>query len=113
MAPYSIRVVGDPVQSSWPDPDEAAVARDRVLGPAARRQKFTLRTNYRNSIEIFDLATSALGDSVSASDLPVAVRSTGIKPEQLVVTDLTAATVAATSTSSVKPAPVNLCCCSY
>ncbi|HET8641666.1 MAG TPA: ATP-dependent DNA helicase, partial [Pseudonocardiaceae bacterium] len=91
-------VVGDPVQSSWPDPDEAAEAKDRVLGPAARRRVFTLRTNYRNSTEIFALATEALGGLVADGDLPVAVRSTGIQPTVTTTTDLPAAVAAAAAT---------------
>jgi DNA helicase IV len=86
-------VVGDPVQSSWPDAAEAAEAKDRVLGP--RRRVFTLRTNYRNSTEIFALATKVLGGLVSTADLPTAVRSTGVEPTTRVVDDLPGATVAA------------------
>ncbi|HEY0636545.1 MAG TPA: ATP-binding domain-containing protein [Pseudonocardiaceae bacterium] len=73
-------VVGDPVQSSWPDPRESAQARDAALGRAGDRRYFTLRTNYRNSVEIFTLAAKVLGDLVPAADLPVAVRSSGIEP---------------------------------
>ncbi|CAM5415108.1 Helicase protein OS=Streptomyces glaucescens OX=1907 GN=SGLAU_13375 PE=4 SV=1 [Streptomyces glaucescens] len=48
-------VVGDPAQSSWSDPDEAAVARDEALGTRPRR-RFRLTVNYRNPAEIADLA---------------------------------------------------------
>ncbi|NEE40766.1 UvrD-helicase domain-containing protein, partial [Streptomyces sp. SID7982] len=40
-------IVGDPAQSSWSDPDEAAAARDEALGSRPRR-RFTLTVNYRN-----------------------------------------------------------------
>jgi DNA helicase IV len=73
-------IVGDPVQSSWPDPAEAEQARISALGPRTNRRRFTLRTNYRNSAEIFSLAARVV-DSVATDDqLPHAVRSTGIEP---------------------------------
>ncbi|GAA4860564.1 HelD family protein [Saccharopolyspora rosea] len=73
-------IVGDPVQSSWPDPDEAAEARREALSGARSHRRFTLRTNYRNSAEIFAHAADAVRDLVPADDLPAAVRSTGIEP---------------------------------
>ncbi|GAA0534449.1 DNA helicase [Saccharopolyspora subtropica] len=73
-------IVGDPVQSSWPDPAEAAEARREALSGQRTHRRFTLRTNYRNSAEIFDLAADAVRDLVPADDLPVAVRSTGVQP---------------------------------
>jgi DNA helicase IV len=78
-------VVGDPVQTSWPDPAEADEAKDAALGTARSRRRFTLRTNYRNSAEIFVLAARVLHDPVSgdlatADQLPDAVRSTGVAP---------------------------------
>lgn len=82
-------VLGDPVQSSWPDPVEAARARDTALGRSGERRTFTLRTNYRNSAEIFSLAASVLGDAVPADALPVAVRSSGIAPVVRQVDDVT------------------------
>jgi RecA/RadA recombinase len=88
-------VVGDPVQSSWPEPQEAAAAKDAVLGPADRRNRFTLRTNYRNSTEIFTLAAKVLGGLVPDAELPVAVRSTGIQPSCSIVDDVPAATALA------------------
>jgi len=84
-------VVGDPVQSSWPDLEEAAAAKDRVLGPADRRRTFTLRTNYRNSTEIFTLAAKVLGGLVPDAELPVAVRSTGLPPSCSITDDMPAA----------------------
>ncbi|GLZ43781.1 ATP-binding domain-containing protein [Actinokineospora sp. NBRC 105648] len=74
-------VVGDPVQSSWPDPAEAAQAQDAAFGgPRTQRRRFGLRTNYRNSAEIFDLAGRVVTDVATADQLPHAVRSTGIEP---------------------------------
>ncbi|GAA4530300.1 HelD family protein [Amycolatopsis samaneae] len=74
-------VVGDPVQSSWPDPAEAAQARDQAFGLKTTRRRFTLRTNYRNSAEIFDLAAQVVTGHAEADELPIAVRKTGITPE--------------------------------
>jgi len=79
-------VVGDPVQSAWPDPAEAERARIGALGPRTPRRLFTLRTNYRNSAEIFGLAARVVGEVASADQLPVAVRSTGVEPTVRVVT---------------------------
>ncbi|HEY2701943.1 MAG TPA: ATP-binding domain-containing protein [Pseudonocardiaceae bacterium] len=73
-------IVGDPMQSSWPDAAEASEARDAALRTIRTRREFTLRTNYRNSAEIFSLAADVLGDLASAKDLPVAVRKTGFTP---------------------------------
>ncbi|MPZ67843.1 MAG: AAA family ATPase [Pseudonocardiaceae bacterium] len=78
-------IVGDPVQTSWPDPSEADEAKDAALGTAHARRRFTLRTNYRNSAEIFALAARVLRDPVSGDlatpeQLPDAVRSTGVAP---------------------------------
>ena len=73
-------IVGDPVQSSWPDPAEADAARDSALGPRATRRRFTLGTNYRNSAEIFELAARVVGDVATPDQLPKAVRGTGIDP---------------------------------
>ncbi|HEY7594830.1 MAG TPA: ATP-binding domain-containing protein [Actinophytocola sp.] len=73
-------IVGDPVQSSWPDPVEAESARTTALGARTTRRRFTLATNYRNSAEIFELAAQVVGDVATADQLPTAVRSTGVKP---------------------------------
>ena len=73
-------VVGDPVQSSWPDPAEAETARTSALGPRTTHRRFTLATNYRNSAEIFELAAHVVGDVATPAQLPTAVRSTGVKP---------------------------------
>lgn len=78
-------VVGDPLQSSWPDPDEATSARLSAVGPRATRRQFQLRTNYRNSAEIFELAAQVVTDVATPDQLPHAVRSTGVKPSVRVV----------------------------
>jgi AAA domain len=80
-------VVGDPAQSSWPVPAEAARAREEALGDKPRHD-FHLSTNYRNSKEIYDFA-AAYADRVGLdADLPNAVRGTGIEPEERKVVDL-------------------------
>jgi len=79
-------IVGDPVQSSWPDAGEANTARDAALGRVKARRRFVLRTNYRNSKEIFELAASVIGTDADPADLPTAVRSTGQLPVQRRVT---------------------------
>ncbi|WP_103350254.1 ATP-binding domain-containing protein [Amycolatopsis sp. CA-128772] len=92
-------VVGDPVQSSWPDPAEAASARDQAFGVKTARRRFTLRTNYRNSAEIFDLAAKVVANHAESGDLPVAVRRTGVEPE---VRPVEAAGLAAATQAAVK-----------
>ncbi|MCX4908307.1 UvrD-helicase domain-containing protein [Streptomyces sp. NBC_00878] len=72
-------VVGDPAQSSWSDPDEAAEARDEALGTRPRR-RFTLTVNYRNPAEIAELAAKVLALAMPGSTSPSAVRSTGVRP---------------------------------
>jgi hypothetical protein len=74
-------VVGDPVQSSWPDPDEAAKAREQAFGANTARRRYTLRVNYRNSSEIFDLAADVVAGHAEPDELPRAVRTTGVSPE--------------------------------
>ncbi|GAA3055415.1 HelD family protein [Actinokineospora globicatena] len=89
-------VVGDPVQSSWPDPAEARQAMDTAFGgPRTQRRRFGLRTNYRNSAEIFDLAGKVVRDVATPDQLPHAVRSTGVDPTILVTTALTESAVKA------------------
>lgn len=72
-------IVGDATQSSWPDSEQAALAR-----AAALRDKpvhnFHLSTNYRNSKEIFDFAATIVRKAVADPDLPQAVRQTGEQP---------------------------------
>ncbi|GGO52472.1 HelD family protein [Streptomyces lasiicapitis] len=77
-------VVGDPAQSSWSSPDEAAAARDEALGSRPRR-RFTLTVNYRNPAEIADLAAKVLALAMPGAESPSAVRSTGIEPRFAVV----------------------------
>ncbi|QLE76049.1 helicase [Streptomyces rectiverticillatus] len=72
-------IVGDPAQSSWSDPDEAAAARDEALG-ARRRTRFRLTVNYRNPAEIAGLAAKVLALAMPGMESPVAVRSTGVVP---------------------------------
>jgi DNA helicase IV len=78
-------VVGDPAQSAWPAPDEAAAARADALGHQDERS-FRLSTNYRNSAEIFDLAASVARAYIPGADLPDAVRRTGVEPVLIEVT---------------------------
>ncbi|MQA09459.1 MAG: ATP-dependent DNA helicase [Pseudonocardiaceae bacterium] len=73
-------VVGDPVQSSWPDAEEAAQARDAAFGASTQRRRFALRTNYRNSAEIFSFAARVVHGIADEAELPDAVRSTGVQP---------------------------------
>ncbi|MBR8641938.1 AAA family ATPase [Streptomyces tuirus] len=85
-------VVGDPAQSSWSDPDEAAQARDEALGTRPRR-RFELTVNYRNPAEIAELASKVLALAMPGSVSPKAVRSTGVEPRFTVVGDTLAETV--------------------
>ncbi|MFF9491832.1 HelD family protein [Streptomyces flaveolus] len=87
-------VVGDPAQSSWSDPDEAAAARDEALGTRPRR-RFELTVNYRNPAEIAELAAKVLALAMPGSEAPTAVRSTGVQPRFAVVGDALASTVRA------------------
>ncbi|GAA1432632.1 AAA family ATPase [Streptomyces thermospinosisporus] len=87
-------IVGDPAQSSWSDPDEAAHARDEALGSRPRR-RFELTVNYRNPAEIADLASKVLALAMPGSRAPRAVRSTGVKPRFAVVDGDLGATVRA------------------
>ncbi|MET7934618.1 UvrD-helicase domain-containing protein [Streptomyces sp. NPDC005322] len=72
-------VVGDPAQSSWSDPAEAAAARDEALGTRPRR-RFTLTVNYRNPAEIAELATKVLTLAMPGTPAPEAVRRVGVEP---------------------------------
>ncbi|MER5521019.1 UvrD-helicase domain-containing protein [Streptomyces sp. NPDC002763] len=87
-------VVGDPAQSSWSDPDEAAEARDEALGSRPRR-RFELTVNYRNPAEIAELAARVLALAMPGSKSPSAVRSTGVEPRFKVVRDSLEKTVRA------------------
>ncbi|MFH9863114.1 HelD family protein [Streptomyces sp. NPDC017202] len=87
-------VVGDPAQSSWSDPDEAAQARDEALGSRPRR-RFQLTVNYRNPAEIAELAAKVLALAMPGAESPAAVRSTGVVPRFSAVADTLGATVRA------------------
>jgi hypothetical protein len=86
-------VVGDPAQSSWPHPEEAAVAREEALfgdpslvTRAGRpRHRFHMNTNYRNSAEIYRFAAAYAERVGLSADLPDAVRSTGVDPVEVTV----------------------------
>jgi DNA helicase IV len=85
-------IVGDPAQSSWPDPVEAAAARATAL-EGKELHEFHLSTNYRNSAEIYEYAAAYAQRVGLGADLPTAVRSTGVAPREVTgVTDLEAAT---------------------
>jgi DNA helicase IV len=90
-------IVGDPAQSSWPAPDEAAVARADALHRKEERS-FRLSTNYRNSKEIFALAGSVARASIPDADLPVAIRETGVEP---VLTEVSSADVSTATRRAV------------
>ncbi|GGR67859.1 DNA helicase [Streptomyces humidus] len=87
-------VVGDPAQSSWSDPDEAAEARDEALGSRPRR-RFRLTVNYRNPAEIAELAARVLALAMPGAESPSAVRSTGVVPRFTAVRGSLASTVRA------------------
>jgi hypothetical protein len=85
-------IVGDPAQSSWPDPLESAEARSVAL-EGKELHEFHLSTNYRNSAEIYEYAAAYAQRAGLDADLPTAVRSTGLEPREVSgVTDLEAAT---------------------
>ena len=73
-------IVGDPVQSAWPDPQESQQAMQAALGDRPRHVH-ELRTNYRNSAEIFAYASQYAKKAAPDATLPDAVRSTGFPPE--------------------------------
>ncbi len=85
-------IVGDPAQSSWPAPEEAAAVRAAVL-EGKQLHEFHLSTNYRNSAEIYDFAAAYAGRVGLNADLPEAVRRTGAEPTVITGSaDLEAAT---------------------
>jgi hypothetical protein len=85
-------IVGDPAQSSWPAPEEAAAARAEALAGKPVHE-FHLSTNYRNSAEIYEYAAAYAERAGLHADLPDAVRRTGVPPRETTgVPDLEAAT---------------------
>jgi hypothetical protein len=72
-------VVGDWVQSAWPDVAEVRAAMTETLG-AARLRTVELTTNYRTSTEIAGLAARLLERLDPGAVPPAAVRSTGNEP---------------------------------
>ncbi len=80
-------IVGDPAQSSWPDPRETERALTELTGSAPLR-RFRMSTNYRSPAEVFDLAAKVVVHAYPEADLPRAVRSTGVDPELLTTDDL-------------------------
>jgi hypothetical protein len=72
-------VVADAAQSAWEDLDAAGKAMDAALGRRGRRD-FELTTNYRNSVEIADVATRVLRRAVPAAVPARAVRASGRFP---------------------------------
>ena len=85
-------IVGDPAQSSWPAPAEAAAARAAAL-EGKELHEFHLSTNYRNSAEIYAYAAAYAERVGLDADLPTAVRSTGVAPREVAGSpDLEAAT---------------------
>ena len=73
-------IVGDPAQSSWPDPSEAARSRAEAL-EGKELHEFHLSTNYRNSAEIYAFAAAYAQRVGLDADLPDAVRRTGEDPQ--------------------------------
>lgn len=72
-------IVGDPAQSSWPNPAETQAAVDDLIGRAPHRT-FRMSTNYRSPAEVFDLAGRVIQAAYPDADLPRAVRSVGVNP---------------------------------
>jgi DNA helicase IV len=93
--PYaSWTIVGDPMQSSWGNPREAAEARDEALNSRVRHE-FRLTKNYRNPAEIFDVAAQVIRHELPHAELPDAVRTTGVVPSHRVVPDVAGEVAAA------------------
>ncbi|MGN6250707.1 MAG: HelD family protein [Marmoricola sp.] len=88
-------IVGDPAQSSWPVREEAEAARRDALRTPGGGEKplhaFHLSKNYRNSSEIYDFAADYARRVGLDADLPEAVRSTGVPPEERRVADVESA----------------------
>jgi DNA helicase IV len=72
-------VVGDWVQSAWPDVQEVRDALESTLG-RSRVRTVELTTNYRTSTEVAALAARLLAVLDPTATAPAAVRSTGHEP---------------------------------
>jgi len=77
-------IVGDPAQSSFPDPQQTAAAVDDLIGHGPHRVHH-LDTNYRSPQEVFELAGSYIVRHEPDADLPSAIRTTGVAPDLRVV----------------------------
>lgn len=73
-------IVGDPAQSSWPDPEESSRSLAELVGTAPQR-RFRMSTNYRSPAEVYDLAGRIILQDFPDADLATAVRSTGFPPD--------------------------------
>jgi hypothetical protein len=80
-------VVADAAQSAWEDPAASRKAMDAALGRRGRND-FELTTNYRNSVEIADVATRVLRRAVPEAVPARAVRTSGHLPVIRRVPDL-------------------------
>ncbi len=78
-------IVGDPAQSAWQgDAAETRKARDAALR-GRKHNEYVLTTNYRNSVEIFQVAAQVIRAAEPDIELPTAVRRTGIAPVHITV----------------------------
>jgi hypothetical protein len=73
-------IVGDPAQSSWPNPAETRKSMSDLIGSSEYRE-FTLTKNYRSPAEVFELASTLIRSVFPGAELPEAVRRTGVEPE--------------------------------
>jgi DNA helicase IV len=80
-------IVGDPAQAAWGDAAESARSMASAVG-GRRRSEFELTTNYRNSAEIFELASRVIRQAEPGISLPTAVRKAGVSPSIRRVTDV-------------------------
>jgi DNA helicase IV len=72
-------IVEDPAQSAWEDPAASARAMAEALRER-RRYEFELTTNYRNPVEVADVAARVLVRAVPGARPARAVRSGGERP---------------------------------
>ncbi|MGW1989022.1 HelD family protein [Embleya sp. NPDC001921] len=72
-------IVEDPAQSAWEDPGASATAMAEALRER-RRYEFELTTNYRNPVEVADVAARVLVRAVPGARPARAVRSGGEPP---------------------------------